>query len=170
MSTAIAKGQLDQDELFVESDDENENANKYLLFNLSDEIYGVNIESITEIIEMLNITSLPDMPAFIKGVINLRGRVIPVMDLRLRLGMPEREYDDRTCVIIARHENTSMGVIVDTVAEVNSITDENIEPAPEFNSENEKMNIVNGIGKVSDSVTLLIDVQCLMDREAAHTE
>jgi purine-binding chemotaxis protein CheW len=171
MSKETAREQLIQDDMFLESDDDDQNENKYLLFTLGHDTYGIHIETITEIVEMPNITTVPDMPGFIKGVINLRGRVIPVMDLRLRLGMSERAYDDRTCIVIAHHENTSMGVIVDTVAEVNSIADEEIEPAPDFSSESEvRGNIVDRIGKVNDVVTLLVDVPRLLRPEASGGE
>ena len=164
MSTELAEEQIAEDGLFAEVDEEDEKANMFLLFHLADEIYGVNIKHVTEIIEMQSITEVPDMPGFIKGVINLRGRVIPVMDLRLRLDMSERDYDDRTCVIIAQSEKTSMGVIVDTVAEVQSINNEEIEAAPEFNGDGKRENIVDGMGKMDDNVILLIDVHRLLTR------
>jgi purine-binding chemotaxis protein CheW len=94
---------------------------KYLLFPLAQETYGLSISHIINIIEIQKITVVPEMPAFLKGVINLRGQVIPVMDIRLRFGLPARPYDDRTCIIIIQRENTVLGLIVDTVAEVISI-------------------------------------------------
>ena len=156
-----------QDEMFLD-DEEDEGAqnNKYLLFNLADEVYGIDIANVTEIIEMQKITDVPDMPDFIKGVINLRGRVIPVMDLRLRFEMSVRDYDDRTCVIIVNIDEISMGFIVDTVAEVHDIREKDIEPPPSFRTDTGKNNYISGLGKMEDRVTILIDVHKLLhDRE-----
>lgn len=163
----ITKESQVHDELFLEDEDgENMQNNKYLLFNIGEEVYGIDIATVTEIIEMQKITDVPDMPSFIKGVINLRGRVIPVMDLRLRFGMVERAYDDRTCVIIVKIDETQMGFIVDTVAEVHDIIETNIEPPPSFKSDNGRNHYISGLGKVNERVTILIDAHRLLhDRE-----
>jgi purine-binding chemotaxis protein CheW len=151
-----------------EEDDENSQANKYLLFNIEDEVYGINITHVVEIIEMQRITEVPDMPAFVKGVINLRGRVIPVVDLRLRFDMKEREHDDRTCVIIVKIQESSVGFIVDTVAEVQDIQDTDIEPPPQFRTSSGRDQYISGLGKVGDRVRILIDVKKLVtERELA---
>ena len=155
------------DDMFL-VDDEQDGAqsSKHLLFNIGSEVYGIDIAHVTEIIEMQKITEVPDMPGFIKGVINLRGRVIPVMDLRLRFEMKEREYDDRTCVIIVNIASTSMGFIVDTVAEVHDIAADDIEPPPSFKTDEGRNQYISGLGKVEDRVTILIDVdQILAERE-----
>ena len=154
---------------FLEGDDdENSQACKYLLFNTDDEVYGISIASVVEIIEMQRITEVPDMPEYVKGVINLRGRVIPVVDLRLRFGMAEREHDDRTCIIIVKVEGTSVGCIVDTVAEVQEIQQSNTEPAPQFGASEGRNQYVSGLGKIGDGVRILIDAQKLVtQRELA---
>lgn len=153
-----------QDEMFLDDEeDEGTQNNKYLLFNLGDEVYGIDIANVTEIIEMQKITDVPDMPDFIKGVINLRGRVIPVMDLRLRFEMDERGYDDRTCIIIVNIDDKSMGFIVDTVAEVHDILEKDIEPPPAFNTDSGKNNYISGLGKLEDRATILIDVHRLLN-------
>jgi purine-binding chemotaxis protein CheW len=109
---------------------------KYLTFSLADEEYGIGILKIKEIIGMLPITSVPQTPEFVKGVINLRGKVIPVMDLRLRFGMPPIDYSERTCIIvveIAGHTGTvQIGIVVDAVSEVLNIKGEDIEQTPTF--------------------------------------
>jgi purine-binding chemotaxis protein CheW len=156
----------DVDPFQDDEDDEATQASKYLLYNIDDEVYGINIASVVEIIEMQRITEVPDMPAYVKGVINLRGRVIPVVDLRLRFGMPEREHDDRTCIIIVRIQESSVGFIVDTVAEVQDIRDADIEPPPQFKTSSGRDQYISGLGKVGDRVRILIDVQKLVtDRE-----
>lgn len=150
------------DELWAEDDEDTRaGGSKYLLFYLGDELYGINIINVTEIIEMQRITPVPDMPDYIKGVINLRGKVIPVMDLRLRFRMQGREYDDRTCIVVTSIENASLGMIVDTVAEVHDIHTDNMEPASRMpSSAGEKY--VEGIGKLDDQVCVLIDAHKIL--------
>lgn len=150
--------------LVTDEDDENSQENKYLLFNLGDEVYGIEILHVTDIIEMQKITEVPDMPNFIKGVINLRGKVIPVMDLRLRFGIPEREYDDRTCIIVVNIDNQAIGFIVDTVAEVHDIYEKDISPAPNFKSDSGKEQYISGLGKIGEEVKILLDVKRILGR------
>lgn len=157
---------LAEDDLFL-MDDEGENAqeNKYLLFNLSDEIYGIAIVHVINIIELQKITEVPDMPDFIKGVINLRGSVIPVMDLRLRFGLPPRDYDDRTCIIIVRIGEKSVGFIVDRVAEVHDILSKDIEPPINFKRNNAQSIYISGLGKVGEEVRILLDVEKILSQQ-----
>lgn len=109
---------------------------KYLTFRLANEEYGLEILKVREIIGVMDITRLPRTPDFVKGVINLRGRVIPVIDLRLRFGMPEKEYDEKTCIIVLEVResdiNILMGIIVDSVSEVLNVTLDELEPTPNF--------------------------------------
>ena len=114
-------------------------AGKYLTFKLGAEEYGLEILKVQEIIKMMDITKVPRTPPFVRGVINLRGKVIPVVDLRLKFGMESRETTDKTCVIVVQVSLTgiaggsvTMGTIVDEVYEVLDINAEQIEPAPEF--------------------------------------
>ncbi len=154
------------DELWAEDDEDTKaGASKYLLFYLGDELYGVNIINVTEIIEMQRITPVPDMPNYIRGVINLRGKVIPVMDLRLRFRMSEREYDDRTCIVVTSIDKSSLGLIVDTVAEVHDIHPDNVEHASRMPS-SEGEQYVEGIGKLDDRVSVLIDARKILRGEA----
>ena len=154
----------DTQEVLVE-DDEGLNEDKYLLFQLHNEIYGINISDVTEIIEMQQITDIPDMPEFVKGVINLRGKVIPIIDLRLRFEMEERDYDDRTCIIIVKTADRSFGLIVDTVTEVEDIPGEQISPAPTFKTEKIRENYISGLGKVGEQVLILLDVHSILRDE-----
>ena len=156
---------FEQDFFLDDDDDENLKISKYLLFNIGREVYGINIESVTEIIEMQKITEMPDMPAYIKGVINLRGRVIPVLDLRLRFGMAEREHDDRTCIIIVNIEDISLGFIVDTVAEVHDIPDQDIEPPPTYKDGNGKNRYIAGLGKIGEEVKILLDAKKILHEQ-----
>ena len=152
--------------LLLDDDDIDAQANKYLLFNIGSEIFGIAIQNVTEIIELQTITVVPDMPDYVKGVINLRGKVIPVMDLRLRFGLEPREYDDRTCIINVKINATLIGFIVDTVAEVYDVPDGDIEQPPEFQKETGHKKYISGLGKVGDEVKILLDVdKILYDEE-----
>ena len=155
-----------EDEHFIDDDeDESSKENKFLTFRIADEIYGIDISDITEIIEMQKITDVPDMPNFVKGVINLRGKVIPIMDLRLRFNMEEREYDDRTCIIIVNINETPIGFIVDTVLEVVDILEDNIDPPPQFKTASGYERYVSGIGKIGNDVKIILDSDKIVHRE-----
>lgn len=133
---------------------------KYLTFRVGDEDYGIAIEHISEIVGLHKITPVPDVPRFVKGVINLRGKIIPVVDMRLRLGMPERQYDERTCIIVVNIEGDLLGLIVDRVNEVTDIPVSQIEPTPA--GEEELGGMVKGLGKVGDGVKILLDVKKIL--------
>jgi len=143
----------------VENEDTQEG--KFLTFSLGEEEYGIEIRNVTEIIGIQNITELPDTPAYVKGVINLRGKVIPLIDVRLRFNIEGLEYNDRTCIVVVNINNMSVGLIVDTVSEVMDIPAENIEPAPKVNNRSGSM-YIKGLGKVGEDVKILLDTQKLL--------
>jgi purine-binding chemotaxis protein CheW len=151
-------------DLIQEIENEDTQEGKYLTFTLGDEEYGIEIRNVTEIIGIQNITDLPDTPDFVKGVINLRGKVIPVIDVRLRFKLKEREYNDRTCIIVVNINNKSVGLIVDTVSEVIDIPKTNIEPAPRLNNKSGSR-YIQGLGKVEDKVKILLDTRRLLFEE-----
>jgi purine-binding chemotaxis protein CheW len=134
---------------------------KYLTFVLSHEEYGLEILKVREIIGYVDITTVPRMPPHIKGVINLRGQIVSVIDLRARFGMPPTDQTDQTCIIVVEVKKegrkVSTGIIVDSVSEVLSIANENIEPSPEFGSSVE-MDFILGMGKVGACVKILLDL------------
>ncbi len=139
-------------------------AGKYLTFKLGAEEYGLEILKVQEIIKMMDITHVPRTPAFVRGVINLRGKVIPVVDLRLKFGMESRETTDKTCVIVvqmahagAAGGSVTMGTIVDEVSEVLDIAGEQLEPAPEFGTTVDT-DFILGMGKVAKKVVMLLDI------------
>ena len=136
-------------------------AGKYLTFKLAEEDYGISLLKVREIIGMMPITSVPRTPDFVKGVINLRGKVIPVTDLRLRFGMPESAYTDRTCIIVVevegRDNKVQMGTVVDAVTEVLPVKSEEIEPAPEFGATVDTRYIL-GMANMDGSVKILLDI------------
>lgn len=155
------------DDLMEDSNDEEENTqqNKYLLFPLGSEVYGIPIHTVINIVELQKITAVPDVPPYIKGLINLRGNVLPVIDLRLRFHLPERAYDDRTCIIVAKSAGQTFGMIVDTVAEVQDIPADRIEPPVQVMNRDVNRQYIMGLGKVGDSIRILLDVEKLLDAE-----
>jgi len=149
---------------FLDEDDEDTQKDKYLTFTVGKEDYGIEIYFVTEIIGIQKITDVPDMPAYVKGVINLRGKVIPVMDVRLRFRMSERAYDDRTCIIVVNVNSTTVGLVVDTVKEVADIPPNQIELPPEV-ADATSQHYIKGLGKIGDDVKILLDVEKLVRRE-----
>ena len=142
---------------------------KYLTFELDAEEYGLEILKVKEIIGIMNITSVPQTPDYVKGVINLRGKVIPVIDLRLKFIMEPLEYNDRTCIIIVDITGTSgkkvmVGIVVDSVSEVLNIKGDEIEDAPSFGSRLSTKYIM-GMAKVKGGVKILLDIDQVLNAE-----
>lgn len=134
---------------------------KFLTFSIGKESYGIEIQYVTEIIGIQAITEVPELPPYIKGIINLRGKIIPVMDVRLRFKKEPKEYNDRTCVIVIDILELSIGMIVDSVSEVINIPDKEIEAPPQLNNSYNNRFIKN-IGKVGNDVKLLLDCEKLL--------
>jgi purine-binding chemotaxis protein CheW len=135
-------------------------AGKYLSFQLADEQYAIQVLRVREIVKIQHITAVPETPADVRGVINLRGKVIPVIDLRIKFGMPGCEYGQRTCIIVVELSGSStgpMGIIVDEVSEVLSFTDADIQDTPEFGNGVE-MPFLLGLARVKDNVKILLDI------------
>jgi len=141
---------------------------KYLTFALAGEEYGIGILKVKEIIGLMTITTVPQTPTYVKGVINLRGKVIPVVDLRLKFGMEPMEYTDRTCIIVVEirgaERTVLMGIVVDSVSEVLNIKGSEIEDTPNFGS---KLNtaFILGMAKTNDSVKILLDIDRVFREE-----
>jgi len=136
---------------------------KFLTFFLAGEEYGIEILKVQEIIGMMAVTRVPRTPHFIRGVINLRGKVVPVIDLRLKFGMESKEQTAETCTIVVRTAGVEMGIIVDRVSEVRAIAGEDIEDAPVFGA-NVDTDYIFGIGKSEGRVKLLLDIDKVLAR------
>lgn len=136
---------------------------KYLTFILAEEEYGLEILKVREIIGIMDITAVPQMPHFVKGVINLRGKVIPVIDLRLKFGLEPAEYTEETCVIVV-DVGSLTGIIVDTVQEVLDIKGDQIDPPPPLGATVDT-SFVLGMGKVKDDVKILLDIEKVLNAE-----
>jgi purine-binding chemotaxis protein CheW len=144
-------------------------AGKYLTVGLANEAYGFAVLKVREIIRMLKITPVPQMPAFVKGVVNLRGRVIPVIDLRVKFGL-EAAFTERTCIVVAQvkaadGQSIQMGLIVDSVEEVNQLSAQEIEPTPEFGTKIDTTYLL-GLAKVKGQIKTLIDIDKVVAPEA----
>ncbi|HOV40841.1 MAG TPA: chemotaxis protein CheW [Oscillospiraceae bacterium] len=131
---------------------------KVLLFDIEDNVYGVEIQYITEIIGIQPITIVPKVPDYIKGVINLRGKVIPVMSVRKRFGKEEIPYDERTCIIVIEYDNIAVGLIVDKVNEVLEVDPEQISATPDYKSVNSNR-YISAIIETQNGIKLLLNCQ-----------
>jgi purine-binding chemotaxis protein CheW len=144
---------------------------KYLTFALADEEYGISILKVREIIGMLPITSVPQTPSFVKGVINLRGKVIPIMDLRSKFGMPPIDYTEKTSIIVvdigAVSGSIQIGVVVDHVSEVVNIRGDDIEDTPTFGTSLDTAFIL-GMAKIGKSVKILLEIDRVLRGEEVN--
>lgn len=147
----------EQIELEVDVTEEDTTKDKYLTFEIDNEEYGIDISHVIEIITVCAITWVPETPDFLKGIINLRGSIIPVIDARLRFKKPEKEYDSLTCIIVIEYENYKVGLIVDTVDEVMYIPDDKISVPPSAKLKYQNK-FIKSIGKVGEDVQLLLDL------------
>ena len=138
-----------------------ERAGKYLTFTLADEDYGLEILKVREIMGMLAITCVPNTPHYVRGVVNIRGKVIAIVDLRAKFGMPEADYSEQTCIIVVCIGDVEVGIIVDRVREVLDIAEEDIEDAPELGTDIDGREIL-GMAKAGDKVTILLDIETVL--------
>ncbi|MFL0248062.1 chemotaxis protein CheW [Candidatus Clostridium stratigraminis] len=151
-------------ELEILEQEEDTQRGKFLTFSLGTEFYGIEIKYVTEIIGIQPITEVPQLPNYVKGIVNLRGKIIPVMDVRLRFKKEPRAYNERTCVIVIDIKDLSIGLIVDSVSEVLSIQEQNIVPPPSV-SKGQQNKYIKGIGKVGNDVKLILDCEKLLTED-----
>ena len=139
--------------------------NKYLIFNINEENYGIPITKVREVIRFVKITSIHEVSEFLRGVINLRGRIIPIIDMRLKMGMSEKEYNDRTIFIITEvlgeHESFLIGMAVDSVSDVVDISDENLEKTPDIGLKL-KSQYLYGIAQVNDKMIMILNIDKIL--------
>lgn len=148
------------DSLHPQEQEEDTLKGKYLIFSVGNDVYGMEIRYVIEIIGIQPITKVPDMPEYVTGVINLRGKIIPVMDARLRFKKEVREYDNRTCIIVLDTDDITVGLIADSVSEVLDMGDGDVEPLPEVKRGGHEY--IMGIGKAGGSIKLLLDCKKLL--------
>lgn len=139
----------------------------FMTFQTANEYYGISISYVNEIIVMQPITSIPEAEDYIKGLINLRGKIIPVIDVRMRFKMDQEDYTDRTCIIVINVKSTTIGLIVEKIAEVDTIRDSEIMPPPTLGNRNKEQNkYVYGLARTGDTVKMLLDPERLIEDEA----
>ena len=141
---------------------------QYLTFSVANEMFGIVISSIKEIIEYRAPTDVPMMPGFMRGVINLRGRVVPVIDLSVRFGRAKNENTRRTCIVIVEisqdEQQHDIGVVVDAVSAVQDIADADIEPPPQFGAKL-RADFIRGMGKIGEKFVIILDIDCVLSVE-----
>jgi len=152
---------------------ESEQAGKYLTFVLGQEEYGLPVLKVREIIKVMDITQVPQVAAHVRGVINLRGKVIPIIDLRLKFGFPAQDYTERTCIIVVdvslSGAKVMMGIVVDSVSEVLNIAGADIDDAPDFGGRT-KTDYILGLAKVKGTVKILLDLDRVLGADAPAAE
>ncbi len=137
---------------------------KYLTFILDKQNYAVPISEVREIIPIQDVTQMPDYPAYVKGIINVRGTIIPLIDIRVRFHKPDKAYDERTSVVVALINELLIGLIVDAVDEVLDIDKNDISPSPRMNADTTSK-YVTGVGKVENKIILILDTNKLLNDE-----
>ncbi len=149
-----------------------ERAGKYLVFHLGKEEFGIRVLKVREIMGVQDITAVPQTPGHVKGVINLRGKVVPVVDLRLKFGLPEIEYTQRTCIIVVQVQADSysmqMGIVVDGVAEVLNLAPGDIEDTPDF-GQGVVTPFLLGMAKIKGKVKILLDIDQVLTTQELHS-
>jgi len=145
----------------IAQEDDDTLSNRYLTFNIGDEVYGFEIMYVTEIIGMQKITKVPNIADFIKGIINLRGIIYPVVSVRKRFGLEEIPFTEKTCIILVKVRNMGVGLIVDNVAEVIRIEPTNIFPPPQT-YKGSKSKYISSIAKIDQDVKILLDLDKLL--------
>ena len=156
--------ELMQNTLVAEAE-EDTLSGKFLVFFLDGQEFAIPIRHVVDIINVQPVTRVPSCPPFVRGITNLRGKVIPIIDMRLRFGKEEQEYDDRTCIIVVELDDISVGLIIDSVSEVITLGDDDIAPPPSFNHVS-GARFVAGIGKTENGIKLILDCGAVLDNNA----
>jgi len=150
--------------LYVENSDEDTLRNKFLTFFIEDQLFGISIADVVEIVGMQDITKVPEFPSYAKGVINLRGIIIPIIDVRLRLKKEEAAYNERTCIIVTNINGSYIGFIVDSVNEVTKISEEDVSAPPHMGSDYVNT-YITGIAKIENIIVLIMDIKKMLNEK-----
>ncbi len=153
-----------KEEIIEDFEDENTMIDKYLTFTVADEDFGIEIRYIRDIIKKQKITSVPDTDDYLKGVINLRGSIIPVIDVRIRFGLKKTNYDERSCIIVVRLDNLLTGLIVDRVLEVIDIPKSEIDPPPQIRNR-KNSSFIRGMGKTDKTIKIILDINRILNAD-----
>ena len=147
----------------LQETESNTKEDRFLVFTIGEQDYAIEIHYVIEIIEPMPLTPIPFLPGCIKGIINVRGDVIPVMDVRMRFGLPEQEYTEHTCIIHLDNDGVSLGLIVDEVQSVMRIPESERMPLPDEQATEASMRYLKSVGSVNQGIQLLLDCDKLMD-------
>lgn len=137
-------------------------AEKYLIFYLEDQLFGLQGEQIIEILNMQHITYIPNLPHFINGIVNIRGKIVPLIDLKMRIGKAQKEYDELTCIILIQSEDIIAGLIVDSVKDVTDISAKDMFPISSLASDESFNRFISSICKVNDQMVLIMDAKNIL--------
>ena len=163
MAEELLKNETDDMEELLEDDSQK---GMFMTFQTGKELFGISISYVNEIIAMQPIAAIPEVEDYVKGLINLRGKIIPVIDVRVRFKMEPCEYTDRTCIIVIDVKSTMIGLIVERLADVDTIAEDNIAPPPSLGrKEHEHNKYVYGLARTGDTVTLLLDPEKLIRQD-----
>lgn len=154
----------DNANFLMEELNEDTQKDKYLTFYTEEQLFGISIKDVVQIVGMQEITTVPEFPAYAKGVINLRGIIIPIIDMRIRLKKPEIAYNERTCIIVTSINDSYIGFIVDSVNEVTNISEGDISNPPQMNTDNIST-YITGIAKLGNKIVLLIDLKRILNEK-----
>ncbi|HHY51800.1 MAG TPA: purine-binding chemotaxis protein CheW [Clostridiales bacterium] len=153
-----------QNNMVLTEQEEDTMHGKYLVFDLDNQQFAIPISHVIDIINMQPITWVPNCPDYVKGITNLRGKVCPIVDVRMRFGKEPQEYHDRTCIIVVEEQGAPVGLIIDSVSEVITIDDENISPPPKFSTSAEAR-FIQGVGRTDSGVKLILDYQAVLGED-----
>lgn len=148
--------------LVDQQEEEDTLSNKYLVFDLDGQKYAIAIAYVVDIINVQPVTRVPNCPIFVRGITNLRGKVIPIIDVRIRFGKAQHDYNERTCIIVVELGDITVGMIIDSVSEVLTLEDDDISPPPSFSSSVDTR-FIEGIGKAEDGIKLILDCKTVLD-------
>lgn len=151
-----------------QQEEEDTLSNKYLVFDLDKQEYAIAIQYVVDIINVQPVTRVPSCPDFVRGITNLRGKVIPIIDVRIRFGKQQQDYNERTCIIVVELGDVSVGMIIDSVSEVLTLENEDISPPPSFSGGNDTR-FVEGIGKAENGIKLILDCKTVLDDYSVPT-
>lgn len=150
------------DLLIDQQEEEDTLSGKYLVFNLDGQEYAIAILYVVDIINVQPVTRVPNCPVFVRGITNLRGKVIPIIDVRIRFGKPPQDYNERTCIIVVELNEITVGMIIDSVSEVLTLNPDSISPPPSFSSSVDTR-FIEGIGRAENGIKLILDCKTVLD-------
>ena len=156
------------EDVLLDTDEEDTIKGKYLFFQIGKDVFAIELNYIREIVVLQTITEVPEVPEFVRGVINLRGQIVPAVDVRLRLNLPFKDYEERTCIVIVNVNDSLVGLIVDNVLEVNTMQDSAITFTNTQERNELESHYVKGIGRIKDEIKIILNVDNMLTDPTPH--